>query len=565
MQRWSFWVRLLLVIVAILIGGSNTGTATATSDVDWSKLDPALAMAMHYWPHAVYPVIIEAGLPNEKVANSNERMAKSTGASRAKDAMELVHAVRGHHKNTLSLIGGSSADLDAEGIATLSRDPHVRQISLDRPIPAADSGSGLASVNAQLIRAPDVWALGYTGQGIGVAVVDSGVFATNDLAGRLVACVDLIDTTTACGADPGGHGTHVAGIVGGSGADSAANTAGAYKGIAPGANIISVRVINGTGSAPLSAVIKGIQWVVQNRKTYNIRVMNLSFGAPAANSYKNDPMVTAVEIAWLSGIVVVSAAGNSGPGASTINTPGIDPYSIAVGALDDNMTVDPGDDLVASFSSRGPTVDNISKPDLVAPGRRIISLFTASSYLANLLPDRITPTTAGANYFRLSGTSQAAPAVSGVAALLLQRNPALKPDQVKFILKKTVRELSGVNANTGGKGVVDAYAAVTSSLVDKDNRGGRPSNGFAVNILPLIKGTQPLTWKDPYYMGRNWTNLTWDNLTWDNLTWDNFNWDNLTWDNLTWDNLTWDNLTWDTNWSSTTWDSVPWQSTKHID
>ncbi|MDE3089345.1 MAG: S8 family serine peptidase, partial [Chloroflexota bacterium] len=367
----------MVAVIAIAASASTAGTVAATSPVNWGKLDPALRTAMQSRPGAVYPVIVEVGLPSDRAAASTgaSRAAASTGASRAVDALKRLDAAHGRAKNRLAIIGAGTGDAKWETVATLSRDPRVRQISLDRRIGAAGSGTSLASVYTQLVRAPDVWALGYNGRGVGVAVIDSGVFASNDLGSRLVACVDLVaPTITDCRADPGGHGSHVAGIIAGNGTDSASNAGGAYKGIAPGANIISVRIIDGTGSASLSSIIRGIEWVVQNRKTYNIRVMNLSFGATALASYKSDPMVTATEIAWLSGVVVVSAAGNTGPGVGTINTPAIDPYGIAVGALDDNMTLYTSDDSVAPFSSRGPTIDNFTKPDLVAPGRRLISL-----------------------------------------------------------------------------------------------------------------------------------------------------------------------------------------------
>jgi len=555
-----FWTRLFIIAIVAVVLFSSAAPVFAAPPINWDKLDPALAAALKAQPGKTFPIIVEAGLPNDK--------SPSTGAKRASEAVDHIRAAGGRARNQLAIIGGSSAQGNWDAIAKLSHNGRVRKISLDRVISASgpmQAPGGLASVYTQVVRAPEVWAMGYIGRGVGIAILDSGVYAANDIGGRMIARVDLVDATVNQG-DPGGHGTHVAGIAAGNGMDSTTNTNGMYKGIAPGANIISVRVINNRGQALASTVIRGIQWVVQNRNTYNIRVLNVSLGSLAQASYKDDPVVTAAEVAWHSGILVVSAAGNRGPAPSKIDSPGIDPYSVTVGALDDNMTVVTSDDVIASFSSRGPTPDNFAKPDLVAPGRKIIALRSPNSYLVGTLTDRDALTTGGVKYFRLSGTSQATPVVSGVAALMLEKNPSLKPNQLKYILKNTARPLAGVPVNTGGRGVVDAYAAATSNLSGLDNQGLRPTDSFAVNVYPLVQG-QPLVWKDPYYMGINWSNLSWDNLSWDNLSWDNLSWDNLSWDNLSWDNLSWDNLSWD---ATSSWDSIwssseAWQSIMDLD
>ena len=312
-------------------------------------------------------------------------------------------------------------------------------------------------------------------------------------------------------------------------------------GVAPDARLAMVRVIDSNGATRKSTVIKGVQWAVQNRKAYNIRILNLSLGGQATG-YRTDPLDAAIEMAWRSGLLVVTAAGNDGPYSGTINTPGNDPYVLTVGAVDDRGTSDPSDDSIADFSSRGPTADLISKPDLVAPGRRIVALRAIGSYLDNLLPDRRVAT----DYFRLSGTSMATPIVSGVAALLLEKNPSLTPDHVKYILMITARRWPGQDPNALGAGLVDAYSALTTIVWGRANQDLRPADGFARSILPLIKG-QPLTWRDPLYAGTNWDNVSWDNISWDNISWDNISWDNISWDNISWDNISWDNISWDTS------------------
>jgi serine protease AprX len=262
-------------------------------------------------------------------------------------------------------------------------------------------------------------------------------------------------------------------------------------------------------------------------------------------------------MAWHAGIVVVAAAGNSGaPG--TIHSPGHDPYVITVGALDPNGPLSGSVDLVASNSSQGPTLAGLVKPDVITAGRKVVSLRVEGSYLDVMLPERVVDEV----YFRLSGTSQATAVTSGIVTLLLDKNPNLRPDEVKYILKQTAISLPNHGQNVQGKGALDAYKVVTFSGKQKDNRGLRPANSFARNSFRGIDKSVPLTWKDLTFNGGvdsnnvTWDNVTWDNVTWDNVTWDNVYWDNVTWDNVYWDNVTWDNVTWD----SAYWDSTEWNS-----
>jgi hypothetical protein len=230
-----------------------------------------------------------------------------------------------------------------------------------------------------------------------------------------------------------------------------------------------------------------------------------------------------------------SLAGNHGPGSSSISTPGHDPFIITVGSIDDKGTPNQRDDDVPYFSARGPTLAGDHKPDILAPGRKIISLYALNSYLDGALPGRQMFSSSGRLYFRLTGTSMAAPVVSGVVALLLQKNPDLTPDQVKYILTKTAPNFPG-SRDTVSAGVVDAYAALTSDKMGIANRGIRPSDSFARQMYDLIYG-QPLSWKDPHYMGIDWENLAWDNLAWDNLAWDAGEWDSINEAGFPWESL----------------------------
>src|SRR5438093_766219 len=218
-------------------------------------------------------------------------------------------------------------------------------------------------------------------------------------------------------------------------------------------------------SANVSTILRGLQWVLANRNAYNIRVVNMSLGATPTGSYKSDFMATAAEVLNFAGVTVVVSAGNTGPLGGTVTTPATDPYVVTVGALDDNGTSLPFDDLMTVFSSRGRTVfDNLSKPDLVAPGRKMISLRSPGSELDTLFPDRQVVATGAlsANYYRLSGTSMAAPVVTGVIALMVERNPALLPAQIKKRLKSSATALTFGTPFDRGAGLVNAYKAVSS-------------------------------------------------------------------------------------------------------
>jgi serine protease AprX len=299
---------------------------------------------------------------------------------------------------------------------------------------------------------------------------------------------------------------------------------------------VDVRVLNRDGNGRISSVVRGIEWVLANRAKYNIRALNLSLGMPARLSYRLDPLCAAVEIAWRRGVVVVAAAGNGGPDAGTVQSPGIDPYVITVGATDDRGTADVGDDVLASFSAWGTPPDSTRKPDVTAPGRRIVSLRVPGSYLDVLYPDRLTTASTGATYFRLTGTSTATAVVSGAAMLLLQQQPTLTPNRVKGVLTSTTQPY-GWSADTAssfdpaadGAGLIDALSATFSASPAAANQRLRPSDTFARSMFPVMYGAS-LRWNDPRYAGVDWNGLTWDNLAWDNLAWDNLAWDNLAWD-----------------------------------
>jgi serine protease AprX len=310
------------------------------------------------------------------------------------------------------------------------------------------------------------------------------------------------------------HGSHMAGIVGGNGRSSN----GQYMGIAPKANVINVKVSNDDGSATASSAVAGLQWVLNNHSQYNIRVVNLSLNSAAPESYHTSPLDAAVEVLWFHKIVVVVSAGNNG--TAMLYPPANDPFVITVGAVDDKGTASLSDDVIASFSAYGTTGDGVQKPDLVAPGKNIVSLMGDTN---GIIPSGHPGNKVGTMYFRMSGTSTSAPIVSGAAALLLQDEPNLTPDQVKYRLKATAnKSWAGYTAAKAGAGTVNVYAAIMGTTTQSAN------TNIAASRL-LWTGPKPLTWGS----------VSWDSVSWDSVSWDSVSWDSVSWDSVSWDSDYW--------------------------
>jgi serine protease AprX len=408
------------------------------------------------------------------------------------DVLKLGGTVLGQ----LPIVNGLVASLDHNGIVALSNQSNVVYISKDRPLtPFFDNA-------APAVNASAAWQSNYTGSGIGVALIDSGVNLHPDLLttgllplSRVVYNQSFIPGDSSP-ADAYGHGMHIAGLIAGSGLSSTGPFfSQTFRGIAPGAQIVNLRVLDAKGSATDSTVIAALNQAVALKSRYNIRVINLSLGRGVFESYKLDPLCQAVEKAWKSGIVVVVAAGNNGrylptSGYATVNSPGNDPYVLTVGSMKPMGTPQRTDDLIASYSSKGPTmIDHVAKPDVVAPGNLLVSTETSNTALYQSETSNLVPYSAyvyggssspSKTYFELSGTSMATGVVSGMVADLLQAHPAMTPDQVKARLMKTASKSfptssSVYDATTGitytsqydiftvGAGYVDMAAALAST------------------------------------------------------------------------------------------------------
>ena len=308
------------------------------------------------------------------------------------------------------------------------------------------------------------------GAGVTVAVVDSGVALHPEIQ-TMVAAVDFVglyDPLFAPGGsvDPHGHGTHVAGIIVGNGSHS---DDAKFAGIAPEASLVSLRVLDGLGRGRSSDMLAALQWVLDHKNEYGIRVLNLSLGHPVFEAPEVDPLVQAVDALWDAGVVVVCAAGNSGrDGHGTVTSPCNSRKVITVGASNDRQTLDLTDDTVATYSSRGPTrLSLVAKPDILAPGNRIISTRSAGSHLDLLYPtNRVAGDSSQPDvfeHFELSGTSMASPFVAGAAVLMLQQDPSLNPGTVKARLMLSARKAAVGDPFATGAGLVDIEAALLAT------------------------------------------------------------------------------------------------------
>jgi serine protease AprX len=414
-------------------------------------------------------------------------------------------------RNRLRLVPAYGVTVRARALRALTRDPNVRYVTADVPVRPTTLGvptpplSGLATHYPQLVGAPAAWNAGFTGAGVGIAVIDSGTAAHQDFAGRLTQ-VQLAGQTNMD--DRYGHGTLVAGVAAGKSAD------GRFVGIAPGASVYALNVTAADGGLYTSDVVAGLDWVLANREARNIRVVNLSLAETVPSSYRESLLDTAVERLWRAGVVVVVSSGNTGPDTMRY-APGNDPFVITVGAIDTADTLTTADDVVASFSGSGVTADGHVKPELLAPGRKIASLLSTGSTLALAAPaaNLIAP-----GYATISGTSFAAPQVAGAAAVVLQKNPALTPDQVKGLLIASSRPLGVTRALDLGAAVAGTSSPVSS------NQGLEPTFyglGAASVALDATNGT--------------WNNGTWNNGTWNNGTWNNGTWNVGSWNHAAWD------------------------------
>jgi serine protease AprX len=382
---------------------------------------------------------------------------------------------------------------------------------------------------------------GGTGDGVVVALIDSGVASVPELSGTVIQQVNLSGGSSS--GDQYGHGTFVAGLI---------------HRAAPDAKIISLKLSGSDGSVDTTQVIAAMQWVATHRDQYGIDVVNLSFGSDASQSYRLSPLDFAAEQLWDMGIVVVASAGNMGSSPNTITKPGDDPLVITVGSVDDLMSSTMSDDVVADYSSRGPSVDGLPKPDVVTSGSHVVSLRAPGSTVDNQFPEgRV-----GTSEFRGSGTSFSAGIVSGLVSQLLEENASLSPDEVKYALMTTAHTVNGVQ-NDEGSGQIDVMAATfatregaSQAHVPRSTGGGtidgdRGSNRVTIpGLLGLPTAvTGNLTSQGGLLnllglLSIDWTILNWNDTPWANGTWRPTSWDGGRWGGGRWGGGRWGASQW---------------------
>jgi serine protease AprX len=353
-----------------------------------------------------------------------------------------------------------------------------------------------------------------------IAVVDSGIDPdrVDEFGGRVVANVNLSSLTPDAWGDGDGHGTFVAAV--------AASSSESARGVAPGSDLVSIRVMNDDGMAMTSDVIAAADWILQNKDAYGIRVANFSLHSGHANSFKFDPLNHAVERLVFSGVVVVAAAGNfgSGHGDDMYYAPANDPFVITVGAADIRGTASVGDDTVAPWSAFGYSADGFGKPEVVAPGRYIVAAVPANGTRPQQHPDKVT----APGQMRMSGTSFAAPVVAGAAAQLLAAHPEWTPGQVKGALMLTARPINVDYELADGVGEIDIHAAV--------GVWGPPDANAAVN--PYV------TYDESVLGGYSFDAAAWSSAAWSDASWSSAAWSSASWSSAAWSSASWSSAAW---------------------
>jgi len=530
------------------------------------------------------------------------------------DAPELAVArLGGEVGRHIGILDAFVAQVPEQAVATLAQTPGVAAITPDAEVhlldddddfDAEDDLGSMYTVAQRVTGAGEYWNDGWTGKGVDVAVIDSGVVPVNGLTttGKVLNGADLSFESQSDALrhlDTYGHGTHMAGII--AGRDDAVSAtvqkgnSSDFIGMAPGARIVSIKVADNEGATDVSQVIAAIDWVVAHRRDdgMNIRVLNLSFGTDGVQDYLLDPLAYAAEVAWRKGIVVVVAAGNRGYGTIKLNNPAYNPHVLAVGATASNGTYAVADDTIPSFSSCGNGQRN---PDLVAPGKSIVSLRTPNSTADIEHPEgRV-----GSRFFRGSGTSQAAAVVSGAAALVIQQRPTITPDQVKALLTSTATPLPEAGDACQGAGLLNLKTARGRRTPSSSGSAQQWPRSTGLGSLDAARGSERLSddtdvldgerdifgtawdatawaraslnedsWSsnddddddddDDRVAGGMWNGKSWSGDAWSGSSWSGTSWSGKSWSDAAWSGKSWSDAAWSgKSWSDATWTGKSW-------
>jgi serine protease AprX len=532
-----------------------SGNDANTSDGNTWVADALLTKAKTN-PDEKVRVIVQSSDGSAKADEAIKWLSKLAANSNQQDDFQGDN----QDQSSLDLVGGVALTLSAKWVAKLQQVPGLT-VTPDAMVKVSGMAAALKSTqlwpyatgNSQLWLGDQAL---YSSSTPAIAIIDSGVEQRADFGTRVIASVNLssLKGNTSLN-DELGHGTFVAGIAAGASPD--------LTGAAPTAPIVSIKVMDKNGMARTSDVIAACQWILDNKAKYNIRVANFSMHSSWGTNFYRDPLDRAVEKLWFSNVVVVAAAGNYGSAAGPSGvkySPANDPFVITVGALDLGGTASIADDSVAPWSAYGSTYDGFAKPELAAPGRYMVGPVPAGSTVSTVKAQNMV----GLDRIQLSGTSFAAPVVSGTVAQMLSRNPSWTPDQVKGALMRTARQVP-INPRAAGVGQITATRAVTSKatpnpnagleqflVTDRNSKSNGNGNGNGGNgSIPLFDAR---AWTRAAKADRMWNMMSWADQSWSDMSWAAQSWASMSWAEMSWAEMSWAEMSWaEMSWAEMSW------------
>jgi serine protease AprX len=501
-------VALVAFALPLASAAADGPAATSTSS---AFVSDGLRRAALLHPSAEFHVIV-VGTPGVDAGKiKNDLMKNATGNQFGEIRREFKHAIH-----------GVSADMTGAELLLLATKKGVDSITPDTPVKPVSTTP--VHLWPEVVGVTKLGSVSSSKKRPAIAVVDTGVDKDRkeDFGGRVVQSQEFasLKPTRGSATDYSGHGTMVAGI--------AAGASAPYPGAAPSADIVSLRVMNEEGRAITSDVLAAIEWIFENRESLNIRVVNFSLHSPYPNYGLRDPLNEAVRRLWLTGTVVVAAAGNAGP-QRMLHAPASEPFVITVGATDLAGTRDVADDVNTSWSSFGYTAEGFAKPEVAAPGRYMVGPISANSKLVQKFPDRIV----APGYMWMSGTSFAAPVVSGAAAQIIARHPDWTPDQVKGALMLTARPLPAATPLAVGVGEIDVAAAAALTTPPNPNRS---LNRFVISDSRVFGGRRfdVAAWGAAAWSDAAWSDAAWSDAAWSSAAWSSAGWAEAAWSDAGW-------------------------------
>ena len=517
--------RRVKIVLSVLVALGFWTLATSPERAAAGAFVPSpLLEAAQAHPAATFRVVV---VGSDRKSKAQKRLREELGSSLAKVARQY------------SLFDGVAGEVTGAQLVALAKHPRVVSITGDRPVrPAAAGDVWPATIDLAGVPQP-------SGGVPAIAIVDSGIDSDRaDFGGRVAAAVDLTTGDGDSHGDDNGHGTLVAGLAAG---------ASTHGGAAPTAPLVSLDVVDANGQAFTSDVIAAADWIYANRERYGIRVANFSLRAADPGYAFADPLAIAVRRLWLTGTVVVAAAGNDGP-QRMLYAPASDPFVISVGAVDTAGTATAADDANAPWTSYGATAEGFAKPELGAPGRYLTGPVPPGSTLPTALPDRVV----APGYMWMSGTSFAAPIVAGTAARLLALHPQWTPDQVKGALMLTARHLPNAAPLSVGVGEIDAGAAAAVAAPPN------PNENLYAFVAPNADGVPTFdadAWNAHVATNSSWTSSSWTSSSWTSSSWTSSSWTSSSWTSSSWTSSSWTSSSWtSSSWTSSSWTSSSWTS-----